>query len=399
MHPLPSGTSLGDLRIIQVYDYYDGPRLFSCTNVAGTLYLVLWHDETTEGDAWLYVPVSETRLQQITSGAIDLHTAFAAPEDGWVYDVFVPRDGGTPQITCQPAAAIGIDHLPYPGDRLAVDWKASSDEKPPIDVRAQQARRELVDFAVKPPDDDGGEVTIELVGEALMQLQRLVYGIVIRVLAQRQVNAQRRRQAIEESRLVAIGSFKGSFGVHISATQAPDMLGQSVVGDGLDALADLLKASDDQEALKVRLSRLKPRVAAAYRDFLALFEKKRAGFSFDWGSTLMGRGYSTEFDSRRVVAASRLLRERIHEIEDTYSVVGVLIGANVRTRTFEIHDTRLDLKYAGAITDEGMQTARRATLNQAYTATIRESVESHVGLGRRAVSYSLLKLEPVAEPQ
>jgi hypothetical protein len=42
---LPQSTILGRLKIIEVYEFYDIPRLFCCRNAAGQHYLVLSIDE------------------------------------------------------------------------------------------------------------------------------------------------------------------------------------------------------------------------------------------------------------------------------------------------------------------------------------------------------------------
>ena len=36
------GTSLGSLKVLEVYEYYDGPRLFASVNETGSVFLVLW---------------------------------------------------------------------------------------------------------------------------------------------------------------------------------------------------------------------------------------------------------------------------------------------------------------------------------------------------------------------
>ena len=110
---------LGRLEIVETYAYYDQPVLFSCKNAAGHLYLVVAADETNENETWLYAGVSEERLNLIRSGAIDLHDAFADPEDGFLVQARVPFDNRTPpQIDSIQPDKISKDILPIPGERL-----------------------------------------------------------------------------------------------------------------------------------------------------------------------------------------------------------------------------------------------------------------------------------------
>ena len=110
---------LGRLEILETFEYYDQPVLFSCKNAAGHLYLVVAADENEQNETWLYAGVSEERLSLIRSGAIDLHDAFAAPEDGFLVQAIVPYDNRTPFRfeTIQPDK-LSKDMLPIPGERL-----------------------------------------------------------------------------------------------------------------------------------------------------------------------------------------------------------------------------------------------------------------------------------------
>lgn len=56
---------LGRLEILETFEYYDQPVLFSCKNAAGHLYLVVAADENEQHETWLYAGVSEERLKLI----------------------------------------------------------------------------------------------------------------------------------------------------------------------------------------------------------------------------------------------------------------------------------------------------------------------------------------------
>ena len=121
--------TLGKLKIVETYVYYDQPVLFSCKNAAGHLYLVVAADENDQYDTWLYAGVSPERLNHIRSGAIDLHDAFADPEDGSLFQVIAPYDDQTPlQIESIQPDQISEDMLPVPGERLDLKTKPQMTE-------------------------------------------------------------------------------------------------------------------------------------------------------------------------------------------------------------------------------------------------------------------------------
>ena len=127
MDELLNLPALGRLEIVETYAYYDQPVLFSCRNAAGHFYLVVAADETDQNETWLYAGVSEERLKLIRSGAIDLHDAFADPEDGFLVRAVVPY---TPQaeirIDSVPSDQIPEDMFPVPGERLDLAVDATS---------------------------------------------------------------------------------------------------------------------------------------------------------------------------------------------------------------------------------------------------------------------------------
>ena len=115
-------TGLGRLEIVETYVYYDQPLLFSCKSAADHLYLVVAADEDEQHETWLYVRVSVERLNLIRSGAIDLHDAFAKPEDGFLLQEIIPYDDQTqPRMESIQPDQISEDMLPTPGESLDLE--------------------------------------------------------------------------------------------------------------------------------------------------------------------------------------------------------------------------------------------------------------------------------------
>jgi hypothetical protein len=89
---LPESTILGILKLIEVYEFYDQPCLFSCQNLSGQVYIALWVDSSETEDIWLYAPVSSERFNHIKNGEVDLKTLFTHSEDAFVFEVSIPFD-------------------------------------------------------------------------------------------------------------------------------------------------------------------------------------------------------------------------------------------------------------------------------------------------------------------
>ena len=105
----------------QVLQYYDGPRLILQKSQAGQLYLAWWSDTDDSIDRWIYLPLSEARLQAILSGEIPSLDGLSNPEDGhlFVVDMDLDTDSIVQTILTDASALLG-DALPLPGARLNI---------------------------------------------------------------------------------------------------------------------------------------------------------------------------------------------------------------------------------------------------------------------------------------
>src|SRR5215472_10411961 len=120
MSLLPAATSLGRLHLLETYDYYDGPKLFSVRNAVGTTFFVLWADATAEEDIWFYAPVSTERLADLRDGVVSIQDGFIQAEDRVVYRVVQEKKTGTATVTPISTTDIPRDCLPAEGDSISI---------------------------------------------------------------------------------------------------------------------------------------------------------------------------------------------------------------------------------------------------------------------------------------
>jgi hypothetical protein len=130
MSYLPQSTSLGKLELIEVYEFYDQPILFSCRNASDTIFMAVFADENEEFETWLYASMSHHRFELIRSGEIDLHDVFSETEDGIAFQVQISSDDSTPpSVSHVLSSAIDADMLPIPGEFITLDTPSLPDSK------------------------------------------------------------------------------------------------------------------------------------------------------------------------------------------------------------------------------------------------------------------------------
>jgi len=124
---LPKNTCLGELEIEEIYEFYDIPRLFSCKNRLGHIYLVISIEDLDDGWKWLYLPVSDSRLQKIRLGEITLRDSFKNAEEHSVYSVLIHTDDSImPEVKTVPSQDIPEEWLPEKGERMTLPTSSTS---------------------------------------------------------------------------------------------------------------------------------------------------------------------------------------------------------------------------------------------------------------------------------
>lgn len=113
---LPKGSLLGELELLEIYDWYDGPTMFSVKNDRDVLFFVFWADSSENIDAWLYAPISPERLRDLESCVIDVRSALENPEGGIVYRL-VTDGTRVVSYSCLEASEISKE-LPPPEEKL-----------------------------------------------------------------------------------------------------------------------------------------------------------------------------------------------------------------------------------------------------------------------------------------
>jgi uncharacterized protein DUF6575 len=136
-------SPFGPLTIVEVFEYFDGPRLFLCRSDARQLFLAYWVDSHEQEEDWYLIPISRIRIRLLKALELDLRTAVKNSEGGMVWKLHVAN--GQLDSTPVNARDISDDTLPTPGIFLRQQTKSPSvlktDES---DLEALETFRETV---------------------------------------------------------------------------------------------------------------------------------------------------------------------------------------------------------------------------------------------------------------
>lgn len=362
---------LGKLEIVEVYEYYDQPVLYSCKNASGHFYLVVAAAEDNQFLTWLCVAVSTERLNLIRSGKIDLHDAFAYSENPYAIQVRVPYEEHASVLTdFIQSNQIPEDMLPMSGECLDLEteiFPVLSDVEEIVKFRKQEILNLILNFAV----GSKTQAPIAILSNIFGKLQTVINTIGMICFNSTQVPEEIRNSM--QISLLQIS--RGSFNIHLASPEVTqlDLFDHSDCGEAIEKFFELLNAKNNQEKLKELLGRLKLRVAQDYTNFLQTLNESVIDTEFKWISPNPKRGGRAYLSNSQMQEVIEILEKFREEAPSTTTITGILIGASLRTNRFEIKTT--EKTYTGDIADEVFETVENVTLNRQYTAEIQEITE------------------------
>jgi superfamily II DNA or RNA helicase len=106
------------LKVLEVYEYYDGPRLFASVNQTGSVFLVLWIRFTGTSDEYYVQRMSFHRFRQVRNGEISLRDAFIRAESAGIVVLRIDRETDEAQTRHLNSGQIDESVLPLQGEAL-----------------------------------------------------------------------------------------------------------------------------------------------------------------------------------------------------------------------------------------------------------------------------------------
>ena len=400
MNLLPQSPPLVNLEIVEVYEYYDVPCLFSCRNTSGQIFLAVWIDEKPDFKTWLYVPMSQRRLENVRSGKIDLYDAFKNSEDNFVYKAIIPCDGSHDKIEAILSENLIDDWLPIPDEFL----NFGAEPLPILETKeasrtATQIQREVLNIAFQFPTQNSTEAPVARLGRLLESVQHLVDAVGQAIDGIPTMTGIISPLITKQTELTVLGTFPGSFGIELAASNQSKNDDNSLAGEAINQFLELVKLSSDaknnEQKLRELLFKLKSRVASQYCSFLEYLLKSKTNLRLNWGSPNQERGGYGELSISSIEEAIAIIKKPQQETVREHEIRGELIGINKRSKSYEILNTDTNKKILGRIVDEAIPSAETATISKVYIASIREVKEISPIIPEGKIKYKLLALQPI----
>ncbi|WP_380187814.1 DUF6575 domain-containing protein [Iodobacter arcticus] len=319
---------ISDLTPIEIFDYYDGPKFYSCRDKAGQLFLVYWIDETTESTAWLYLRISQERYNSLKSGNLAIARALAQPEEGLAFVVTsMSTDFQVQEVSVEE---ISIEWLPPETDFLEIPTQALPEKMASAQEIASRTNRQVIDIAFDKLSN-AYEMGAGKLGQLLHSLQNVIYALA----CDEKMDVRRVPEEIKyKSEVLVTGLFASSFGVRLQS-KGGDIFGTDETARAVESLVKLIATLEVPESVPKELHRFNVLARSRFKHFLRVIVDSQVSIKTEWG-TPNGRGLNSTASFHEILQALNMLEETDDATKTTVNRNAELVGVDVESDFFAI---------------------------------------------------------------
>lgn len=396
---LPRDTSLGRLTLEEVFEEYDGPRLFTCKSASSTRYLAAWAEENDDYDLWLYVAVSPERFQVVRSGGITVRTALANPED---YAFLV-------KTSTADNARDSIERL-LSGPDIPDEWlpdnqyrlELKTDTAPPAispAALAQRARREMrpiLRLEIDPHTSTRTAAPTRAVGSLLVLAQNLLdtVGQSTRLNGREAPLAGRipaEYQFDTASEVVELSA--ASFVIDLASTGFHNLFG-SPFEEAANIIVRTLALDDEDDSFKTQVKSFNTRASKSFRTFVHHLDK------IDGPVTMVSANESAIFTEanlstikiKRILATLNYLAP--DSSEPPIEARMRLFRGDVDNHTFGAENRATGETYSGYVDKQALPEFLRSQLNADYDMEVAVTSVTDDLTNQKKFTYRLMQIGP-----
>jgi hypothetical protein len=377
---LPEGTDLGKLAVDEIFIDYEGPKLFSARNAVGQRFIAVAVDDVEGWVVFLYVPVSPARYLSVRSGLLPLRTAIAEPEET-VWLARLNFATGESYAEMREPALLPDDWLPEEDAILGVPTHTRDLFEPmTLQQRADGEVRSLLAVQLDRPDLLRTEYPLRDLNELLDDVQEAMHAIAAEAEGKATTSGAIPEHIMRDSELSIIDLQAASFVVILAPTLGDRLVEMPLAGVAADRLMSLLETTetDDGQSFKEAVSTLEPRAFSKFRSLLEDLADTTASLNLYVAHP--GRELRrTAVTPQQAGRGLEIMSEVSTTSREVYIGSAVLVGANLRTRAFELRDDDEEVKYAGKVERDALRQIDGLQIGEAYRYSARVLVEESYG--------------------
>ena len=317
-----------DLTPKEIFDFYDGPKFYSCYDKVGQVFLVYWIDETNEYSSWLYLRASPERYLSLKGGNISIAKALANPEEGAAF--VVKNYGSDFSVEEISTAQIESDWLPPVSDFLHLNESALPDKTLSAVEVATRSDRQVIDLAFDKLSN-AHEMGCGKLGKLLDSFQNVIYALA----CGSQLDVRRIPEVIKfKSEVLVTGLYASSFGVRLQS-KGGELFPDGETERAIEIFASLISTLETPEKISEELHRFNILARSRFKYLLHLLVDSEVSIETDWGSP-SGSALKSRASFNEIKRSLNKLEETENATKNIVKRTANLVGVDVESDFFAL---------------------------------------------------------------
>jgi len=355
---LPQNTFLGKLEIQDVFEFYDIPLLFTCTNESCSIFVAVSIDEENDVYKWLYSPISNETLEQLKRGILDFKTSFQRTINSFSFIVSIYESGLT-EIYPINSLTIPDDWLPIAGECVEIPEHGKiipyyAEPKPLADKENRGVINLLLDV-----QNEGHEISAKSIGNIITDFQELIDSLGLKHSGHKHKRIP--EYISRQTELNVAFSFPGSFGLQLRSVARAEETSFTLIEEAILSFVKLMESDLEDDYVETYVNPSEHQIVAKFSRFLSTIDSLGVGFSCQYASPKHAEKISITSSVQNIVDKLSFVKS-LETVQEHIDVEGMLTGLNIRIRKFEIVSTKSAI-ISGYILDEAFENAVKAKAN------------------------------------
>ena len=324
---------IASLTPIEVFDYYDGPRFYSCRDKLNQLFLVYWIDEDQMAscDHWLYLRISKERYSSLKNGYLSVEKILSDPEEE---TVFLVKNYGKKKFEVEliSSSAIQTDWLPAADYYLNLPEKTLPEKVLSAVEVAKKSNREVFDLAFSKMVNSY-EIGCGQLGKLLNSIEDTIYTLA----CDRNFSGGKIPNEVKlNNEILVTGVFASSFGVRLqSKPKDIDLFSNDDEATPVEFFANLISTLENPAEVFNTLYSFNISARAKFKHFLQVLSNSDISIKTDWGSPL-GKTIKSNIPITKIRTALKLLEDKNETNKEVVKQPANLVGVDIESNFFAL---------------------------------------------------------------
>lgn len=380
---MPNVSTIIRLSVDRILIYYDVPQLFIAKDQMGLKYVSLYIGGDTPFAEYITVPVSESKLNQLVTGEIDLRMAFQSSENGVWY---IMTSDATDQFVLNPISFDTVDEKYLPDSGFYFPAIDSDDN---IIIQEATEKNNAIVHLTFMDSENSNSIDVDLFGDMMKLFQNLVKYSYKKSIAD--IKDGYNLESEKNYQLKAFATSEGSFNVHMQSVANTDLFGNSNIEIALKRIDAIIGDLDNESALIEKIKIIKGHAIGAYKNILDKIIKHNFNLSYKWVSPGENKVHKKRINKAYAERVKEIIDRKEElgtELREFSGTVNEIDSVNMKWRILNNEDAKnysgkSEVDLAGIIIDSS------------YNFKCKEILETEIATGKEKTSYILLEWSPI----